>query len=196
MSESVVGSQGVISGKTSSVLVGMMGANQRTGVVPIPLGQWRLIASNDIPAIAVASGNGGQLAVDTAPKLIRANAATDKKLTINWAASSSVEIQVDVPYPLDLDDTQPIVFHMLAKMGGATDIPVVAVAFFEGIGDTNAGGNTAAVTGTALTEYTVTIAAADVGAYPNSASITLIPAAHTTDTLVVTETWLTYTKRN
>jgi hypothetical protein len=173
-----------------------LSANLQIGHIPLNLGSWRLIASSDIPAIAVASGNGGQLALDTAPSLKRVNGATDKKLRIAWAAAGVVPITADFAYPADLDDAATIVFHMLAAMAGATDIPVMGVAFFEGVGDTNAGGNTAAVTGVTVTEYTRTIAAVDVGAYPNSASIELTPAAHGTDILYVYATWLTYQRKS
>lgn len=181
---------------TRPVQIADLSSTQRTGFIPLALGDWRLIASNDIPAIAVASGNAGQLGSDTAPSLKRVNAATDKKQRIAWAASGVVEIAQDFTYPNDLDDTKSVVFHMLAAMAGATDIPVVALGYFEGLGDTSAGGDSAAVTGTAITEYTVTIQASDIGAYPNAASLSLIPAAHTTDILYVYATWLTYQRKS
>lgn len=182
---------------TNSVLQASgLATNLKTGFKELPLGSWRLIASNDIPAIAVASGNGGNLAVDSAPKLIRVNAATDKKLRIQWAASSSVEITNDWTYPPDLDDTAVVTLHMLASMGGATDTPTITLGYFEGVGDTDAGGATAAITGTAVTEYTRTIAAADIGAHPNAASIALTPGAHTTDVLNIYATWIEYTRKS
>lgn len=169
----------------------------QTGYIPLPLSGWREIASNDYDTVATgaAKGSGGTLGKDSTPNLERINAATDKKTQLEWAAANVDEIACDFAYPPDLDDAQPIVFNMLAKMGGATDTPVVAVSYFEGVGDANAGGNTGAVTGTTVTKYTRTIAAADVGAYPNAASIGLVPAAHGTDTLVVLATWLEYTRK-
>lgn len=179
----------------NAVTVAKLGANLAVGFIPIPLTSWLLVASNDVPAIAVASGNGGKLAVDTAPKLIRINAATDKGLRIQWAAASVVEIMADILYPPDFDDTAILTFNMLASMGGATDIPVVTVGYFEGLDDTDAGGATGAVTGTTITAYTRAITAANVGAYPNKASIQLTPAAHGTDVLNVYATWMTYTRK-
>lgn len=165
-----------------------------TGFIPLPLQSWRLVVSNEVPVIAVASGNGGTLASDTAPKLIRISTSTDKKLSLSWAASSSIEIFNEFQYPPDLDDAQPVVIHMRAKSGGATDTPVLTVGYFEGIGDTNAGSASAAISASVV-DKTVVIAASDVGAYPNSASVTITPGAHTTDTVVITETWVTYTKK-
>lgn len=192
ITNSVVQTAGIAAG---AVTPGKLSTNMQTGFIPLPLERWRLVATNDVPAIAVASGNGGNLASDTAPKLIRINAATDKGLRIQWAASSVIEIMQDFVYPPDLDDTAAVIFNMLAASGGATNSPTVAVGYFEGLGDTDAGGNTGAVTGTTITQYTRTIAASDVGAYPNKASIQLTPAAHGTDVLNLYAAWLTYTKK-
>lgn len=179
----------------SGAILDMSALKQGIGFIPLPLDRWRLIATNDIPAIAVASGNGGNLGSDTAPKLARVNGATDKKLRIQWAASGVVAITQDVVYPPDLDDASDVVLHLLASMGGANDTPTIGVAYFEGLGDTNAGGNTGAVTGTGIAEYTRTIVAADVGAAPNAATIELTPAAHGTDVLNLYAAWLTYIKK-
>lgn len=168
---------------------------QQTGFREIPLASWRLVATNDVPAIAVASGNGGNLASDTAPKLIRVNTSTDKALRIQWASSSGVEILADFVYPPDLDNSQNVIFHMLAAMGGATDTPTAAVGYWKGVGGSNVGGNTAAITGTTVTEYTVTITSTNVGAYPNKASLQITPGTHTTDALNLYATWLTWTKK-
>jgi hypothetical protein len=174
-----------------------LSANLKTGFIPLPLGAWRLVASNDVPAIAVASGNGGNLGVDTAPKLKRVSTSTDKKMRIEWAASSSVEIMADVVYPPDLDDTATVTLNLLLAKDTNTDNTVtVAAGYFEGVGDTNAGGNTAALAAATLAQKTVVIAAADVGTYPNAASVTLTPGTHTTDAIYLYGSWLTYTRKS
>jgi hypothetical protein len=164
------------------------------GYIPLPLGSWRLIESNDIPAIAVASGNGGNLGRDTAPLLERVNAATDKQQRIRYVASGVVEITQQFAYPPDLDDTADVVVNILANMAGATDTPLLGVNYFEGVGDANAGGNTSALSAT-LTQKTVTIAASNIGAYPKAATVGIIPAAHGTDALHIYATWITYTRK-
>lgn len=189
-----VGSGAFIQDAVGSVRPQHLSASMRIGYIELPLDRWRLIATNEIPPIAVASGNGGQLASNTAPALIRANAATDKKLTINWASSSSVEITQDFSYRPDMDTRYPVTIHIRAKSAGATDAPVITVGYFEEIGDTNAGGDTA-VTSAAIQDLTREIGNRDVGAYPKNASITLIPGAHTSDALVVTGTYITYIKK-
>ena len=177
---------------TSGVTAAKLSSTLKTGFIPLSLTSWRLIASNDIAA--VGTPDGGLLSLDTAPTLKRINAATDKQLRIAWAASGVVEITNSFVYPPDLDDTAAVEFHFLAAMAGVTNTPVVAVGYFEGVGDTNAGGNSAAVTGTSIAEYSVTIAAGDVGVSPQSASVSLIPASHGTDVLYIYSTWIEYTR--
>lgn len=192
ITNSVVQSAGIAA---NAVTAAKLGANLGTGFIDLPLGTWRLVASNDYPAIAVASGNGGNLGVDTAPKLIRVNAATDKKARIQWASSSSVEIMVDFAYPPDWDDTANVIVNILANMGGATDTPTLTVGYFEGVGDSDAGGATAALSAT-VAHVTRTITAANIGAYPNAASIQITPGAHTTDACNILGAWITYTRKS
>lgn len=175
----------------NGVTAGKLTASLATGIVQLPLALAREIATNDI---INASGNGGLLASDTTPILKRLNAATDKKQVIEWAASNNDEIVWDFVYPPDLDDAAAVTVHLLAKMGGATDTPVIAVSYFEGVGDTNAGGNTAALSAS-LAELVVTISAANVGAAPNSASIGIAPGAHTNDAVQLLAAWVEYTRK-
>lgn len=164
-----------------------------TGFISLPLAQARLIATNDIAAKNATDG--GLVSLDTDPTLKRVNGATDKKLRLSWAATSVIPVTWDITYPPDLDDTANVIVHVLAAMAGATDTPTLAVAYFEGLGDTNAGGNTAAITGTTIADYSRTITAANIGAYPNGASIEFVPAAHGTDALHIYAAWVEYTRK-
>ena len=172
-----------------------LSASLQKGYIPIPLGSWRILAASVTTNIAVASGNGGQLALDTAPILERVNGATDKKLRLRWVASNVTEIVANIEYPPDLDDLSPVVIHLLMAMSGATDVPTIAVAYFEGLGDANAGGNTAALS-SSIVDRTVTIAAGDVGPAPAAASIALVPAAHGTDAIHFYGAWAEYTRKS
>lgn len=177
-------SAGVTAAKLSSTL--------KTGFINLPLTAMRVVASNDVPASGTPDG--GVLSVDTAPKLIRLNAATDKALRVLWAASSSVEIILgQFAYPPDLDEAAAVTVNVIAYMGGATDTPTLAIGYFENVGDTNAGGNTAALSATAA-KKSVSIAAGDVGALPATATVTLTPGAHTTDSLTLLAAWVEYTR--
>lgn len=185
------GSIGTTQLANNGVTAGKLTATLGTGFVPLPLAEAREIATNDIAALAA---HGGILASDSTPILKRTNGATDKKLYVEWAASNSDEIAWDFVYPPDLDDAAVVTVHLLAKMNGATDTPVIAVSYFEGIGDTNAGGNTAALSDT-LAEVTVEISAVNVGAAPTGASVGLVPGAHTTDKVQLLGAWIEYTRK-
>lgn len=163
-----------------------------TGYILLPLAQARLIAASDIAAKNAADG--GVVSLDTDPTFKRVNGATDKQLRIAWAAASVVPITWSFAYPPDLDDTAAVIVHLWCGMAGATDTPVIAVSYFEGVGDTNAGGNTTALAA-AVANKTVTIAAGDVGAYPKVASIDLIPAAHAADAIYLYGAWVEYTRK-
>lgn len=162
-----------------------------TGYIPIPLASFREISANDYINTA---GDAGMLSKNTTPILERVNGATDKKARISWAASNSDEIAFDFAYPPDLDDTAALTVNLLMVMAGATDTPTVAISYFENVGDTNAGGNTAALSNT-LAKKSVTIAASDVGPYPAAASIGIVVGAHTTDACYLYGAWIEYTRK-
>lgn len=176
----------------NAVTAAKLSSTLATGFIPIPLTSFREVAAN---ATINAAGNGGLLASDTTPIFERVNGATDKQQRINWAASNSDELVASFPYPPDLDDTAAVTVNLLMKMAGATDTPTVAVSYFEGVGDTNAGGNTAALGTTIAAAKSVTIAASDIGAYPAMASIGIVPGAHTTDAAWLYACWIEYTRK-
>ncbi len=176
---------------TAGVTAAKLSATLKKGFIPLDITTVRIIATNAIQNTT----EGGVPDGNTAPSLARVNGATDKALRLAWAASSSEEVQFGpFVYPPDLDDASAVEIHLLAAMAGTTDTPVIAVGAFEGVGDTNAGGNTAAVTGTSVAEYSVSVAHGDVGAHPKALNITLTPAAHTTDALYIYGAWIEYTR--
>jgi hypothetical protein len=186
------GSIGTSNLAANAVTAAKLTSTLGTGYIPLPLAQARIIASNDIAA--KGTPDGGLVSLDTDPTFKRINGATDKNLRIAWAATSVIPITWSFAYPPDLDDTAAVLVHLLLGMAGATDTPTVAVNYFEGVGDTNAGGNTAALAAT-VADKTRTIAASDVGPYPISASVELVPAAHGTDAIYLYGAWIEYTRK-
>jgi hypothetical protein len=166
----------------------------KTGFVLLDITSLREIATNDIQAL---TAHGGLLASDSDPALARVNGATDKALRVTWdTAADTDEVQFPpVPKPRDVDEDFPVTVHLLMAMGGATDTPTVDVQAFDGLGDTEMGGATAAVTGTDIAEYSVALAAANIGAYPGFWNIALVPGAHTNDALHLYGAWITYTRK-
>jgi len=170
----------------------MLPTNLKTGFIPLDIGSLRIIAADVIGALT----EGMLLDGNTAPSLQRVNGAADKALRVIWGAASVVEVQFPpFPYPPDLDDTATVELHLMAAMAGATDVPVITASYFESTGDTNAGGNTAALSAT-IAEKSVVIAAADIGAQPNFANIGLTPGAHGTDAMHLYAAWLEYTRKS
>lgn len=167
-----------------------LGAALRTGVIPLPLAQAREIGTNDI---INAAGVGGILSKDSTPILERTNAATDKSLRINWAAGNADELHWQVHLPLDVDKGSPLYVKARAKMGGSTDTPTLAVGFWKGVGDANAGGATEALSATEATVQRK-IAAADHGG-EGAASITLVPGTHANDAVYLYDVWIEYTRK-
>lgn len=180
--------------KAGSVTAAALTSNLKLGYIPLPLTGARVVAANDVPA--KGADDGGVISKDTDPILERVNGATDKRLRLKWAAASVVEVILgSFAYPPDLDDTAAVVVKTLAKMAGATDTPVLAISYFEGSGDVNAGGNTAACSAAEAVK-SVTIAAGDVGAAPKSATVGITPGAHGTDALDIYACWVEYTRRS
>jgi len=159
----------------------------QTGYMPLVLGTLRDIVANEI---------GGPLDDTTTPAFERINGATDKGLRVLWVASNVDEVAFPEVYmPPDIDASQDLTIHLVAEMSGATDSPTIDVQVFDSSGDTEMGGATAAITNTRA-EVSVTILAANITGHPLGwLSISLIPGAHTTDTLAVFSAWIEYTRK-
>lgn len=184
--------QPVAGGVGASALSG----NLATGFINLDITSLREIATNDIQNLAA---HGGILASDSDPNLARVNAGTDKALRVTWTAEQD-EIEVSFPpvaMPPDLDEGSDVTVHLLMAMEDANDTPTVYVQVFDAVGDTEMGGATGAVTGTAVAEYTVTISAANVSGNPTGfLNIALVPAAHGTDDLYLYAAWVEYSRKS
>ncbi len=164
------------------------------GFIPLYLPNWRLVASNDVPVIAVVSGNGGNLASDSSPVLMRVNAATDKALRIKWASSTSIEVFQQFFYPPDMDVTAAYTVNFRIGKSANTDATCTfTVGCFEGIGDTDRGGATAVLGASAVTSYSRSIT--PTAGHPNFAALSLVPGTHTTDDIYLYESYILYTKK-
>jgi predicted RecA/RadA family phage recombinase len=178
----------------NAVTAAKLTATMATGFIPLDITALREIATNDLQALAA---HGGILATDSAPQLERVNSGTDKALRVTWTAEADTdEAQFPpVPMPVDLDASANVTFHCLAAMEDTNDTPTIDVQVFDAVGDTEMGGATGAITGTAVAEYTVTISAANIGGPPTGFfNISLIPAAHATDDMYLYAAWLEYSR--
>jgi hypothetical protein len=174
----------------ANVTAGKLTVTMQKGIIPLDLASARIITANDIDTKANV---GGLLCKDSAPILERVNAATDKCLRIKWAAANVAEVQFGpIAYPPDLDNTLALTLKFRAKMGGGTDNPVLTAAYFEGVGGTNKGGNTAALNNT---EQTLSVSIAGVSAPPQHANVSVLPGTHGTDTVELHAAWIEYFKK-
>jgi hypothetical protein len=162
----------------------------KIGSIWLPLTAARKVVANDVPAIAAA---GGVLASDTTPILKRVNTATDKALTVHWAATDVIEIQWATFQPPDLDFSKPVYVKFNGTKVSGTDTVAMAVGFWVGVGGSNLGGDTSALTNT-LTTYTSTIAATNFTSTTKPWNVTLKPGAHANDVIQVYGAWLEYTR--
>src|SRR3990167_354982 len=172
----------------------MLPTNLKTGFIPLDIGSLRIIASDAIGNTA----EGMLLDGNTAPSLQRVNSATDKALRVIWAATSVIELQFPpIPYPPDLDDTANVEVHVLIGKDTNTDnAAVVEVQAWEGLGDTEMGGNTEALATATITEYSVALAAANIAAQPNFLNVGLVPGTHNTEAIHLYAAWLEYKRRS
>ena len=165
------------------------------GTLDLSLGSLREIAFDEVPDTA-ATPPGGFLTDDTTPAYTRVSGATDKALRVEWVSSNVDEVQFPPTFmPPDLDDTQDVTVHLLAKMSSTNDTPTIDVQVFDAIGDTEMGGVTAALSDT-LAELTVTISAANISGHPlGFLNISLVPGAHGTDVLELYAAWIEYARK-
>lgn len=176
---------------TGAVTAVKLSTTLKTGFIPVPLSGIREIVTNALPN---GAANGGLLASDTTPILQTTNGDTDSALRLAWAASNSDPVIFQVPLPPDLDEAAVVEVHLRAAMAGTTNTPVISADSYFNEGDTKVEDDSAAITGTAYAEYTITIAAADVPAGAQTLTVELTPGAHTTDILYVTALWIEYTR--
>jgi hypothetical protein len=131
----------------------------------------------------------------TQPYIERVNGATDPTMRLVWPASSRDIVQfAPLQYPTDIDETAVATVRLNMAMAGASDTPTVAVKAFEGVGDTDFGGATAALSST-VGVVTRTLAAADIhaGATTQGLTLGLYPGAHSTDAMYLYSAQLGYT---
>lgn len=125
------------------------------------------------------------------------NQVGGKELVVRWNNHATpTAVALSLPIPLDLDASQDVEVHWLAAMSGATDSPDLLHECYFGAGDDDcAGVDDEIAGGVALTEYTSTIAAADVAAAPSVLTLIFGPKAGelATDDLLVYGCWIEYT---
>ena len=123
----------------------------------------------------------------------------NKEVVLTWDGNATqTPIAVTVPFvDAGINGAAACKVHLLAKMAGATDTPVVVFEAYFGAGDTDCAGTDPEVIGATLAEYTMTIAHGDVPEAPSSLTLILTPTAGqmTTDELYIYAAWLEVTSK-
>ena len=175
--------------KAGNVIATFDGANQRIYIaerrsVIIPLSAFRELASDDIPAVAIASGGSGIMGKDSTPNFEAVNGATDRAQQLQWAAANVDKISASLMLPVDCDGTRAMGVELIAGKTGATDTVAMSISAWFDRGDTEVTGTSANLangTGAALAE--VAIAAADVPDVPGQMTLVIFPGTHANDTV-------------
>jgi hypothetical protein len=146
-------------------------------------------AEIQIPLSGLYETDGGDItnlldASSTKPVLEAVNGDTDQAVRAKWESSNSDAVlgQAFLPENLARGDVE---IKILAAMEGDTDTPAIACDAFFDVGDTKVEDDSAAVEGTDMAEYTITIDGVDVPAGAKVLTFELTPGAHTTDALYV-----------
>lgn len=123
---------------------------------------------------------------------------SNKEVVLTWDGNAGpTKIALQFFLADDLDGTADVSLHFLAAMAGTTDTPTATCEAYFNVGDTDCMGTDDVVDGgVTLTEYSSTIANADVpDAGPAHLTIVMGPTGTmTTDELRLYAVWLEYTK--
>lgn len=164
----------------------------------------------DIPMPVITDAGAALAAFSDGASTVPGYCVTAKGLGIRWnnhATPGAVGTKVIVPP--DADVTANMVLHILAAKTGATvgDATAFTVAAYNNDvaalydADASFGGDTSAMTGNAtaktVQEVTLTLALADLTAYPAAMELTIKPKAGTlgTDDVIMLAQWIEYKKK-
>ncbi len=163
------------------------------GKIALDITSLREIVSDETDTDA---NHGGILTLDSTPRLKRVTTSTDKAFKVEWIGGNVDEVQFPPVFmPPDFDSSIDATVHLLAKMSAAGDVPTIDVQVFDGIGDTEMGGPTAALSST-LAELSVTLTAATLSGHPlGFLNISLIPGTHATQLVELYAAWIEYTRK-
>jgi hypothetical protein len=158
-------------------------------VIPLPLHGFREMTTGDVSNIAA---NGGILASDTTPIMLGVGSTISQE--ISWAASNNDQIGCQVALPADFDGRQDVLVEAWVY-SGTTDAASFTV-------QTSWDGGTAVSTTLTDGAKSATVhrisAVIPAGSIPDAASyvsLTLDPAAHTTNATNLANIRLSYLPR-
>lgn len=156
----------------------------------ISLNDFREATTGDVGNIVA---NGGILASDTTPTLSGVSTGITQRLT--WAASNVDQILCQFALPEDFDGRDDVLVELWVSSGGTTDLSSFGVATAWDGGASISDTATDPAASVTVHKITARIAAADIPDSPSFFSMTLTPAAHGTDTMLLDAVRMTYVAR-
>lgn len=159
--------------------------------ISISLNVFREATTGDVGNIVA---NGGILASDTTPTLSGASTGITQRLT--WAAANVDQIVCQMSLPEDFDGRDDVLVELWVSSGGTADLSTFGVATAWDGGASVSDTATDSAASVTVHKITARIAAADIPDSPSFFSMTLIPAAHGTDTMLLDAVRMTYVSRN
>jgi len=171
--------------------------------IPVPLTILMEVSAGDVGNDAAV---GGLLTSDSTPALEAVNDGTDIQQRVNWSSDNNCDaVMFQMPLPPDLDGAatgNPLVLHFYGTKNGTNDATLALdTQCAINIGDTLLNSATAALVDATPTEYTHTIAEADVpdsGAFVLTCTIAPDEAASCAalaDDTYLYGVWLEYTAK-
>lgn len=133
--------------------------------------------------------------LEDGPYIERVNGATDPTFRVVWPAGDVTPLQLPpILWPTNLDGTAGATVRLRAAMSSTNDTPTIAVGAYEGVGDTNFGGATGALSDT-VASVTRALAHGDISDTPGGRAVNLLltPGAHNTDAVHLYGAQLDYT---
>lgn len=125
---------------------------------------------------------------------------SNKEVVLRWNnVATPTAAAFSFATPVDLDDTKDLTIHWVAAMSGSTDTPEITHEVYFGAGDTDAAGTDDEIDGgTEVTEYTSTVASADIPSHPSFITVIFVPKAGEvgTDDTLFYAVWIEYTTKS
>ncbi len=162
------------------------------GFIGVSLMQLREASSMAVGNIAAACG---VLGSDTTPTLAPINGGTNGCQQVEWVESNNDPVIFQVALPPDLDDTADLILHTRIKSAGTTNAVGFTVDSWFDEGDTKVTDTSETNQTATWAEKITTIANGDVPAGAQTLTVSLTPAAHTTDHLYLSSVWLEYKRK-
>lgn len=168
-----------------------------TETIPIPLDSFRIISSTG--GEMFSSANNGYLSSASTPALNLAS-TTDRTARIAWSSGSVIGIQApSILPPSNYTTATGLAINLLIGKSASSGTGVTVDAqFWPGLGQTESGTVTGAITSTAPTLYSVAVGSSVMVSASNGGSWTLalVPSTHDADQVYLYGVSLSYARQS